>query len=198
MPYCALPLRYPEEKETDSMTRRYLRIALLGSLVSLSACAQQSEVKQMHQSISALSTEMTQLNKETVKITQQNALNAKSTRGVYLLPGANTPARLNSLVGTLRMSLRNIAANAQGTAVTLRIQGESNEALPAFTGTVEWGQIQGTTEQYQEVNVQNQLFSAPASVLAPSDVDIPLQLNDVTPDQLGFVRIHDVQPANAQ
>ena len=184
MPYCALPLRYPEEKETDSMTRRYLRIALLGSLVSLSACAQQSEVKQMHQSISALSTEMTQLNKETVKITQQN--------------GANTPARLNSQVGTLRMSLRNIAANAQGTAVTLRIQGESNEALPAFTGTVEWGQIQGTTEQYQEVNVQNQLFSAPASVLAPSDVDIPLQLNGVTPDQLGFVRIHDVQPANAQ
>ena len=66
------------------MTRRYLRIALLGSLVSLSACAQQSEVKQMHQSISALSSEMTQLNKETVKITQQNALNAKSTKGVYL------------------------------------------------------------------------------------------------------------------
>lgn len=180
------------------MTRRYLRIALLGSLVSLSACAQQSEVKQMHQNISALSTEMTQLNKETVKITQQNALNAKSTRGVYLLPGANTPAHLNSQVGTLRMSLRNIAANAQGTAVTLRIQGESNDALPAFTGTVEWGQIQGTTEQYQEVNVQNQLFSAPASVLAPSDVDIPLQLNGVTPEQLGFVRIHDVQPVSAQ
>lgn len=180
------------------MTRRYLRIALLGSLVSLTACAQQAEVKQMHQSISTLSAEMTQLNKETVKITQQNALNAKSTRGAYLLPGANTPARLNSQVGTLRMSLKNIAPNAQGTALTLRIQGESNDPLPAFTGTMEWGQIQGTTEQYQEVNVQNQLFSAPASVLAPSDVDIPLQLNGVTPDQLGFVRIHDVQPANPQ
>ena len=80
----------------------------------------------------------------------------------------------------------------------MRISGESNTPLPAFTGTVEWGQIQGTTEQYEEVNVQNQLFSAPASVLAPSDVDIPLQLNGVTPEQLGFVRIHDVQPANAQ
>lgn len=110
------------------MTRRYLRIALLGSLVSLTACAQQSEVKQMHQSISTLSAEMTQLNKETVKITQQNALNAKSTRGAYLLPGANTPARLNSQVGTLRMSLRNIAANAQGTALTLRIQGVQRSA----------------------------------------------------------------------
>lgn len=42
--------------------------------------------------------------------------------------------------------------------------------------------------------MQNQLINAPASVLAPSDVDIPLQLKNLTPDQLGFVRIHDIQP----
>lgn len=176
------------------MTRRYLRILLVGSLFSLSACAQQSEVRQMNQSVSTLNKEMNQLNQETVKITQQNSLNVKSTRGVYLLPGSNTPARLNSQVGTLRMSLINIAPNAAGTRVTLRIQGESNDPLPAFSGTVEYGQIQGTTDNYQEVNVQNQLITAPASVLAPSDVDIPLQLNNLTPDQLGFVRIHDIQP----
>ncbi|MDL4617430.1 DUF3251 domain-containing protein [Citrobacter amalonaticus] len=176
------------------MTRRYLRILLVGSLFSLSACAQQSEVRQMHQSVSTLNKEMNQLNQETVKITQQNSLNVKSTRGVYLLPGSNTPARLNSQVGTLRMSLINIAPNAAGTRVTLRIQGESNDPLPAFSGTVEYGQIQGTTDNYQEINVQNQLITAPASVLAPSDVDIPLQLNGLTPDQLGFVRIHDIQP----
>lgn len=166
----------------------------MGSLFSLSACAQQSEVRQMHQSVSTLNKEMNQLNQETVKITQQNSLNVKSTRGVYLLPCSNTPARLNSQIGTLRMSLINIAPNAAGTRVTLRIQGESNDPLPAFSGTVEYGQIQGTTDNYQEVNVQNQLINAPASVLAPSDVDIPLQLNNLTPDQLGFVRIHDIQP----
>ncbi|AST78713.1 TPA: DUF3251 domain-containing protein [Citrobacter farmeri] len=176
------------------MTRRYLRILLVGSLFSLSACAQQSEVRQMHQSVSTLNKEMNQLNQETVKITQQNSLNVKSTSGVYLLPGSNTPARLNSQIGTLRMSLINIAPNAAGTRVTLRIQGESNDPLPAFSGTVEYGQIQGTTDNFQEVNVQNQLINAPASVLAPSDVDIPLQLNGITPDRLGFVRIHDIQP----
>ncbi|VFS23372.1 lipoprotein [Salmonella enterica subsp. enterica serovar Typhimurium] len=53
------------------MTRRYLRILLVGSLLSLTACAPQSEVRQMHQSISTLNKEMTQLNQETVKITQQ-------------------------------------------------------------------------------------------------------------------------------
>jgi len=177
-----------------AMTRRYLHVLLLGSLFSLSACAQQSEVRQMKQSISSLNTTMNKLNQETVKITQQNALNAKSTSGVYLLPGSNTPARLNSQIGTLRMSLVNVAPNADGTRATLRIQGESNDPLPAFSATVEWGQIQGTTDSFQELNVQTQLINAPASILAPSDVDIPLQLNGLTPDQLGFIRIHDIQP----
>ncbi|QRG78168.1 MULTISPECIES: DUF3251 domain-containing protein [Citrobacter] len=176
------------------MTRRYLRILLVGSLFSLSACVQQSEVRQMHHSVSTLSAEMTQLNQETIKITQQNTLNAKSSSGVYLLPGSKTPARLNSQIGTLRMSLINIAPNADGTRLTLRIQGESNDPLPAFSGTVEYGQLQGTTENYQEVNVHNQLINAPASLLAPSDIDIPLQLKGLTPDQPGFIRIHDIQP----
>jgi len=176
------------------MTRRYLHVLLLGSLFSLSACAQQSEVHQMKQSISSLNTTMNKLNQETVKITQQNALNAKSTSGVYLLTGSNTPARLNSQIGTLKMSLVNVAPNADGTRATLRIQGESNDPLPAFSATVEWGQIQGTTDSFQELNVQTQLINAPASVLAPSDIDIPLQLNGLTPDQLGFIRIHDIQP----
>ena len=168
------------------MTRRYLRILLVGSLFTLSACAQQTEVREMKQSVNTLNAAMNKLNKETVKITSS---------GVYLLPGANTPARLNSQIGTLKMSLVNVAANADGTRATLRIQGESNDPLPAFSGTVEWGQIQGTTESYQEVNVKNQLFTAPASTLAPSDVDIPLQLSGLTPEQLGFIRIHDIQPA---
>lgn len=181
-------------REIIAMTRRYLHVLLLGSLFSLSACAQQSEVRQMNQSISSLNTTMNKLNQETVKITQQNALNAKSTSGVYLLTGSNTPARLNSQIGTLKMSLVNVAPNADGTRATLRIQGESNDPLPAFSATVEWGQIQGTTDSFQEMNVQTQLINAPASVLAPSDVDIPLQLNGMTPDRLGFIRIHDIQP----
>jgi TolA-binding protein len=68
------------------MTRRYLKLAIVGSIFTLSACAQQSEIRQMNQSVSTLSKEMTQLNQQTVKITQQNALNAKSSSGVYLLP----------------------------------------------------------------------------------------------------------------
>lgn len=84
----------------------------------------------MKHSVSTLNQEMTQLNKETVKITQQNRLNAKSSSGVYLLPGAKTPARLESQIGTLRMSLVNITPDIDGTTLTLRIEGESNDPCP--------------------------------------------------------------------
>lgn len=180
------------------MTRRFVRLLALGSLFTLSACAQQTEIHQMQQSVSALNQDMSKLNQETVKITQQNSLNAKSASGVYLLPGSHTPARLESQIGTLKMSLINIAPNADGLHATLRIQGESNDPLPAFSGTVEWGVIQGTTDSFQEVNVKNQLINAPASVLAPSDVDIPLQLSGSDAKQPVFVRIHDIQPVTPQ
>ncbi len=111
------------------MTRRYLKLAIAGCLFTLTACAQQSEIRQMHQSVSTLSQEMTQLNQQTIKITQQNALNAKSTRGVYLLPDAKTPARLESQIGTLRMSVGSITPDGDGSRLTLRIQGESNDPL---------------------------------------------------------------------
>ena len=67
------------------MTNGYLRIILFSSLVSLSACAQQNEVRQMKNEVGSLNQQMTQLTDQTVKLTQQNALNAKSTTGVYLL-----------------------------------------------------------------------------------------------------------------
>ncbi len=79
-------MKYPLKTESMTMTRRYLKLAMLTTLFTLSACAQQSEVRQMHESVSTLSKEMTQLNQQTVKITQQNALNAKSSSGVYLCP----------------------------------------------------------------------------------------------------------------
>lgn len=132
------------------MNTKVIRLLLLGSLFSLSACVQQSEVRQMKHSVSTLNKEMTQLNKETIKITQQNRLNEKSSSGVYLLPGSKTAARLESQIGTLRMSLMNIAPNADGTTLTLRIQGESNDPLPAFSGTVEYGQIQGTIDNFRK------------------------------------------------
>ncbi len=58
------------------------------------------------------------------------------------------------------MTLLEITPVADGAHATLRIQGESRDPLPAFSATVEYGQIQGTTENYQEVNAQSLLVNA--------------------------------------
>ncbi|MBM6480606.1 DUF3251 domain-containing protein, partial [Raoultella ornithinolytica] len=73
-------------------------------------------------------------------------------------------------IGTWLFALRVFAPAAAGTRLPLLIQGQSHDPLPAFSATVAWGQISGTTQNYQEVNVHDRLISAPASILAPSDV----------------------------
>ncbi len=173
------------------------KMLLALSLVSVTACAQQTEIREVRQEVGALNQQMQQLSQQTVKLTQQNALNADSTQGAYLLPGSKTPAQLKSLMGTLKLSLSNVRQGNNETLATLTISSSNTTApLPAFTGKVESGQIQGTLENHQEVNVQSQGFTAPASVLMPSDVTIQLRFVGITPAQLGFVRIHDLQPSD--
>ncbi len=81
------------------------------------------------------------------------------------------------------MSLVNITPDADGTTLTLRIAGKW---MPCISGTVNMGKFRND-RQLQEINVQNQLINAPASVLAPSDVDIPLQLKGISVEQLDLV-----------
>ncbi len=63
------------------------------------------------------------------------------------------------------MTLLEITPVADGAHATLRIQGG-----PAITASIQryrrYGQLQGTTENYQEVNAQGLLVNAPAGLLA--------------------------------
>ncbi len=178
------------------MTTRCLKLILAGSLFTLTACAAQKEVRQVSNEVQAMNQQMNKLSQQSVKLTQQNALNASSTSGAYLLPDSKAAAQLDSQIGTLTMTLSNVVATNNGTRATLTIHGGNSAPLPAFSGKVEWGQLQGTLENYQEVNVQTHPINVPKSVLVPSDVDIPLDLPGITPDQLGFIRVHDIVPSD--
>lgn len=179
------------------MTKPGLKLLLAGSLLTLATTgAHATEVSQVTRQVSALNQQMDQLNQQTIKLKQQNALNAKSNSGVYLLPGSKTPAQLKSQLGMLQLSLSNITADANGTRATLTVRGDSSGPLPAFTAQVVWGQILGTTDNYEEVNPLTLPISAPESLLVPSDVAIPLEMPGIQPNQLGFIRIHDIQPSD--
>lgn len=165
-------------------------------LVSAAASAQPQQLNAVRQQVGELDQQMQRLSQQAIKLTQQNALNADSHQGVYLLPGSKAPADLKSLMGTLKLSLGDIVQVNNATLATLRISSDSDTPLPAFSGKIESGQIQGTLQNYQEINVQSQSFTAPESILAPSDVTIKLRFDGITPAQLGFVRVHDLQPSD--
>lgn len=180
------------------MTRSYARLLAVTGAFMLSACAQQTGVHEMKRDVRALSQTMSQLNQETLRISQQNALNAKSTHGVYLLPDAQTPAKLESQLGTLDMSLTNVATDVDGMRATLHIQRATADPLPAFSATVAWGIIEGSAERYRETAVKEQRIEAPGSPLVPGNVSLPLRLSGLDPQQPVFVRIHDIEPAAAR
>ncbi|WP_058911525.1 DUF3251 domain-containing protein [Entomohabitans teleogrylli] len=174
----------------------YLKITLPALWLLLTACAQQPPVSQVSHEIRALDQQMTRLSEQSIKLGQQNTLNAHSTVGAWLLPGANGPALLDSQIGTLRLALSQVVAGENGSQTTLTIHGPDNQPLPAFSAEVEWGELQGTLEHYQEVNVQRQIIQLPASLRVPSEIAVPLRLEGISPQRLGFVRLHDVQPVN--
>ena len=157
-----------------------IKLILASGLLTLTACsAPRTQVQETKEEVSALAQKMNRLNQQTVKLTQQNTLNAQSKQGVYLL-----------------LRLDNIIAYGTGTKATLTITGDSIRPLPAFSGEIVWGEIQGTIEDYREVNTHTRTISEAASVLVPSDIVIQLDMPDIAPAQLGFVRIHDIVPTD--
>jgi hypothetical protein len=148
----------------------------------------------MKQSVNTLNTAMDKLNKETVKITQQNALNAKSSSGVYLLPGRIRPRPAEQPDWHAKNVSGECGGECRWYSRNITHQGESNDPLPALQrhrrvgpDPGHHGELPGGEREESALHRPGQCFS--------SDVDIPLQLSGLTPEQLGFIRIHDIQPA---
>lgn len=174
------------------MTRYHRPLLIMMVALALSACAQPQAIRQMNQQVEVLNQEVSKLSDQTVVLTQQNALNQHSTSGVWLLPNANAPAWLESQVGTLSLALADVQAQGNGTRTTLHITCASHAVLPAFSGLLEYGETIGSAAGAQSVNTQRQNIRVPASAITPDGATLNLSLPDLTPDRLGFVRVHGI------
>lgn len=171
-----------------------LRTLLALGVLSLTACAQQSNLQQIQHEIKALNQDMLILSQQAVALSRQNALNAQSTQGVYLLPDAGAPALLESQIGILKMSLPHISDAPTGTQVSLLIEASPQHQLPAFSGSIEWQSRQDDTDVESENATGQQSFTAPVPFTTPGKTLIVLTLPGVMPDTLRWVRIHDITP----
>jgi len=171
-----------------------LRTILAFSVLSLTACAQQSELHQIQHEIKSLNQDMLALSQQAVTLSRQNELNAHSTQGVYLLPNAGAPALLESQIGVLKMSLAAISPVEGGTQVTLFIQESRLQQLPAFSAIIEWRSGTDKDQAGSETANGQQSFTVPVHLANPDQASVPLILPGITPETLRWVRIHHITP----
>jgi hypothetical protein len=176
------------------MTTPYPKVFLLSALVLLAGCAQTHEVPKLRHQVVELNQKLTTLTQQATVLEQQNQLNQSSTSGVYLLPAANNAARLQSSIGELSVSLSHVKAEANGTQALLHVRTLSQASLPAFKAVVEWGQLDAVTGKPLTADSLSQPVASAGSLLPKPEQNFELRFSGLTPEQLGFVRLHSIVP----
>ncbi len=177
------------------MTTGYLKLSLIASLLALAGCSSapsQPKISQLHNEVGKLSKEMRQLTRQASALEQQGHLNSGAAQGAWLLPLANTGVILKSQAGDLKLSLSHIQSEANGTRATLDIHATGDAPLPPFSAEVEWGELDSATGQPLSISSLSQKIEVTSALLPRGQVSVPLRLSSLSPERLGYVRIHDV------
>jgi len=171
----------------------WLPVAL--SLVTLSGCSStvsNPQVRELHQEVSQLNQQMQHLTTQASALEIQGQLNSQLQQGAWLVPQANTPVALQTQLGTLRLTLSPVTAEASGSRATLTVRSMDDRPLPALHATVIWGELDPATGKPLNRDSLTQTVAVPASLLPQHSASIPLRLSGLTPEQLGYVRVHNV------
>ncbi|PWC15002.1 hypothetical protein B4923_02900 [Brenneria roseae subsp. americana] len=179
------------------MRTRYRMLAILPALFILAGCAQQRQMPKLQNQLNQLNHQLQTLTDQATALEQQNALNVQSTSGVYLLPAAQNNAILQSNIGKLSVSLSHVETEANGTRALLHIRTIDSARLPAFSAQLDWGQIDPVSGKPLTSDMQTQSFIVTPTLLPKAEAVIELRLSGLSPEQLGFIRLHHLEEVPA-
>jgi len=165
------------------------------SLTMLSGCsstASHPQVRELHQEVSQLNHQMQHLTTQARALEIQGQLNSHSEQGAWLVPQANTPVALQTQLGTLRLTLSPVTAEASGSRATLTVRSMNDQPLPALHATVVWGPLDPASGKPLSGDSLSETIAIPAALLPQHAATVPLRLSGLAPDQLGYVRVHNV------
>ncbi|WP_107758849.1 SadB/YajI family lipoprotein [Dickeya sp. Secpp 1600] len=166
-------------------------IPMLSVMVLLAGCAQ-PQTTRVQNELGQINQKLRDLTNRAVALEQQNTLNANSTSGVYLLPAAYNRALLDSSIGKLSLELSKVEPEANGTRALLTIRTMNTLTLPAFRAQLDWGALDPVSGKPLTGDTQTQWLIIPPTLTPVSEITVEVRLSGLTPEQLGFVRVHDV------
>ncbi|AHF78031.1 Putative lipoprotein [Sodalis praecaptivus] len=183
------------------MTISYRASYAVAALLVLTGCASREEAQQvpkLRSEVGHLNQRLQTLTNQAAALVAQNEQNQQSTRGIYLYPAAKTAADVQSEAGKLRVSISQVEAEASGSRAQLHIRSADSAALMPLHGIVDWGQVDAATGKPLTADALSQPISVPASLLPRTEATIELRMSGLTPEQVGFIRLHDIQPDTPQ
>ncbi|MEO9318271.1 DUF3251 domain-containing protein, partial [Serratia ureilytica] len=105
-------------------------------------------------------------------------------------------------IGELSVSLSHIKSEANGAQAQLHVRILSQATLPPFKAVVEWGQLDAATGRPLTAEALSQPIASADSLLPKPGQDFELRFSGLTPEQLGYIRLHSLvataQPAVVQ
>ncbi|WP_315708100.1 DUF3251 domain-containing protein [Brenneria uluponensis] len=173
------------------MTIRYRLIFTLSAMALLAGCAQ-PQTTHVQNEIGQLNQKLRDLSDRAAALEQQNSLNANSTSGAYLLPAAKDSALIDSSIGRLSLSLSQIEPEANGTRALLVFRTLNDTALPAFSVQINWGPLDPVSGKPLDIDMQTLSLTVPQPLIPKPEVTVDVRLSDLSPEQLGFVRVHHI------
>ncbi|OON38105.1 hypothetical protein BTJ39_18870 [Izhakiella australiensis] len=180
------------------MVRNYFAALTTAMLLAGCTTAPPHQVNQLHNQVSKLNKEMGQLTRQASALEQQNSLNVNSSQGAWLIPGAKTPVVLQSQMGDLNLSLTAPEADDGSSKIRLHIQAKDASRLQPFSARIEWGERDSASGKPLPGSNQNQQIHVDGGLTASQSITVTLQLNGIQPEQLGYVRVHDIVPDSGQ
>lgn len=162
-------------------------------MLALTGCSAPPQTPTLQREVGQLNRQLQTLTAQALALEQQNTLNSHSTHGVYLLPSAKNSAILESTIGKLSISLSHIEPEANGTQALLHVRLLEGTALPAFHAQLDWGQLDPVSSKPLPSETHTQQLMLDAPLLPKTEAIFGVRLSGVTPEQLGFIRLHQVE-----
>ena len=174
------------------MLRRLLLTA--AALFLLTSCGEDTRIATIETQVKELQGKLATAQEEESNLRRKLEMIdlIRSTEEVaYLMPSAEGYSVLRTDVGQLTIALQNVQPYASGSRVTLRIGNLSAAHILGLKATLDWGSIDKKgSPNNQEAKSRD--VSLGELLGSGSWTNIEVVLDGVPPNELGFVRVHDV------
>lgn len=152
--------------------------------------SQAKELVALQQEVASLKNELAKIKKEQTSLQVDKML--RDFRSVaYLQPGDAGYSVVPFDLGDLTVQLSDVKPYANGSKVTLKFGNPLSSSINGLKATVQWGRVDAKGSPDNE-NEKSKDFTFTETLRSGAWTSVPVVLDGVPPNELGFVRISAV------